>query len=103
MRIPRTARACLFACTVTLTGLCFGINHPADAPPPLFVAAARPWSPTGVAVFGDDVYVLEFTNSLKAWNEGEGWQPLVRRLGRDGKVTHAGNSGQDATAAQENA
>jgi hypothetical protein len=30
---------------------------------------------------------LEYTNSLKAWNEGEGWQPRVRKLGRDGKVT----------------
>jgi hypothetical protein len=48
--------------------------------------AERPWSPTGVAVFGDDVYVLEYTNSLKAWNEGDGWHPRVRKLARDGKV-----------------
>jgi len=49
--------------------------------------AERPWSPTGVAVFGEDVYVLEYTNSLKGWNEGEGWQPRVRKLARDGSVT----------------
>jgi hypothetical protein len=49
--------------------------------------AERPWSPTGVAVFGEDVYVLEYTNSLEGPNEGEGWQPRVRKLGRDGKVT----------------
>jgi sugar lactone lactonase YvrE len=49
--------------------------------------AERPWSPTGVAVFGDDVYALEYTNSLKGGNEGEGWQPRVRKIGRDGRVT----------------
>jgi sugar lactone lactonase YvrE len=47
--------------------------------------AERPWSPTGVAVHGGDVYVLEYTNA----NGGpdEGWLPRVRRLGPDGKVT----------------
>jgi sugar lactone lactonase YvrE len=47
--------------------------------------AERPWSPTGVAVHGDDVYVLEYTNA----NGGpaDGWTPRVRKLTRDGKVT----------------
>jgi hypothetical protein len=47
--------------------------------------AERPWSPTGVAAHGGDVYVLEYTNA----NGGpdEGWLPRVRRLARDGKVT----------------
>jgi hypothetical protein len=47
--------------------------------------AERPWSPTGVAVFGEDVYVLECTNA----NAGpkSGWLPRVRKLARDGKVT----------------
>jgi sugar lactone lactonase YvrE len=47
--------------------------------------AERPWSPTGVAVFGEDVYVLEYTNA----NAGpkSGWLPRVRKLARDGKVT----------------
>jgi sugar lactone lactonase YvrE len=47
--------------------------------------AERPWSPTGVAVHGGDVYVLEYTNA----NGGtaDGWTPRVRKLARDGKVT----------------
>jgi sugar lactone lactonase YvrE len=47
--------------------------------------AERPWSPTGVAMRGGDVYVLEYTNA----NGGpdEGWLPRVRRVRRDGKVT----------------
>jgi sugar lactone lactonase YvrE len=46
--------------------------------------AERPWAPTGVAVSGDDVYVLEYTNANAG--QSEGWQPRVRKLGRDGKV-----------------
>jgi sugar lactone lactonase YvrE len=47
--------------------------------------AERPWSPTGVAVYGGDVYVLEYTNA----NGGpaDGWSPRVRKLARDGRVT----------------
>ena len=45
----------------------------------------RPWSPTGVAVHGEDVYVLEYTNANGGSHEG--WRPRVRKLGRDGKVT----------------
>src|SRR5262249_15262165 len=48
--------------------------------------AERPWSPTGVAVVGEDVYVLEYTNSLQGWYEGEGWNPRVRKLDRHGKI-----------------
>jgi sugar lactone lactonase YvrE len=47
--------------------------------------AERPWSPTGVAMHGGDVYVLEYTNANGGRDEG--WLPRVRRLGRDGKVT----------------
>jgi hypothetical protein len=46
--------------------------------------AERPWSPTGVAVFGEHLYVLEYTNHQRRSNE---WQPRVRRIGRDGRVT----------------
>jgi hypothetical protein len=46
--------------------------------------AERPWAPTGVAVSGEDVYVLEYTNANAG--QSKGWQPRVRRLGRDGKV-----------------
>jgi sugar lactone lactonase YvrE len=45
--------------------------------------AERPWSPTGVATRGEDVYVLEYTDSA----EPRGWLPRVRKLGRDGRVT----------------
>jgi hypothetical protein len=47
--------------------------------------AELPWSPTGAALHGGEVYVLEYTNA----NGGpdEGWLPRVLRLGRDGKVT----------------
>lgn len=46
--------------------------------------AERPWSPTGVAIRGDDVYVLEYTNHRGLWKE---WRPRVRRIQRDGTVT----------------
>ena len=47
--------------------------------------AQRPWSPTGVAVRGGDVYVLEYTNPNSA--DRADWLPRVRKLDRDGKVT----------------
>jgi hypothetical protein len=47
--------------------------------------AERPWSPTGVAVQGGDVYILEYTNANGNLNEG--WRPRVRKLAHDGKVT----------------
>jgi hypothetical protein len=49
------------------------------------LSAERPWSPTGVAVHGGDVYILEYTNA----NGGreKGWRPRVRKLGRDGRVS----------------
>jgi sugar lactone lactonase YvrE len=47
--------------------------------------AERPWSPTGVAVHGGAVYVLEYSNA----NGGaaDGWTPRVRKLARDGTVS----------------
>jgi sugar lactone lactonase YvrE len=45
----------------------------------------RPWSPTGVAVRGEDVYVLEYTNPNSA--DRSDWHPRVRKLGQDGRVT----------------
>ncbi|HEV8070896.1 MAG TPA: SMP-30/gluconolactonase/LRE family protein [Planctomycetaceae bacterium] len=47
--------------------------------------AERPWAPTGVAVSGEDIYVLEYTNATAGADKG--WRPRVRKLGRDGKVT----------------
>jgi formylglycine-generating enzyme required for sulfatase activity len=45
--------------------------------------AEKPWTPTGVAVRGKDVFVLEYSHPEKP----EGWVPRVRKLGEDGKVT----------------
>jgi hypothetical protein len=45
--------------------------------------AERPWSPTGVATFRDDVYVLEYTNPHGNAKE---WRPRVRKIKRDGTV-----------------
>jgi hypothetical protein len=58
--------------------------------------ADRPWSPTGVACYGDAVYILEFTNSMGAWNEGDGWRGRVRKLEPDGKVTLLATIPRDA-------
>jgi hypothetical protein len=44
--------------------------------------AEKPWSPTGVAVQGKDVFVLEYTNPDK----DRDWVPRVRKLSPDGKV-----------------
>jgi sugar lactone lactonase YvrE len=46
--------------------------------------AEPPWSPTGVALHGEDIYVLEHT---RANDETHEWQPRVRKVARDGKVT----------------
>jgi sugar lactone lactonase YvrE len=56
--------------------------------------AERPWSPTGVAVHGDDVYVLEYTNANGG--QAEGWMPRVRKLARDGKVTTLATVSRDS-------
>jgi hypothetical protein len=44
--------------------------------------AEKPWTPTGIAVRGKDVYVLEYVHSKKQ----KEWVPRVRKLGPDGKV-----------------
>jgi hypothetical protein len=47
--------------------------------------ADGPWSPTGVAVHGEDIYVLEYTGTNQ--DDHARWRPRVRKLGRNGKVT----------------
>lgn len=44
----------------------------------------RPWTPTAVAVAGDDVYVLEYLHT--ASDDRRAWVPRVRRLSPDGRV-----------------
>jgi hypothetical protein len=46
--------------------------------------AEAPWSPTGVALQGEDVYVLENTNATA---ETHTWQHRIRKLAHDGKIT----------------
>ena len=50
-----------------------------------FLKAERPWSPTGVATYGDNVYILEYTHANGAFKDG--WLPRVRRVAPDGKVS----------------
>jgi hypothetical protein len=46
------------------------------------VLTAEGWAPTGVAVAGDEIYVLEFDDAPPTR-----WRPRVRKLSGDGKVT----------------
>lgn len=46
--------------------------------------AESPWSPTGLVLHGEDLYVAEWTN---AHSEAHDFRPRVRIVGRDGKVT----------------
>jgi sugar lactone lactonase YvrE len=72
----------------------------ADGKVETVLKAERPWSPTGVAVQGDDVYVLEYTNANGAL--GEGWLPRVRKLDRDGRVTTLTTISKEQQNAQPN-
>jgi hypothetical protein len=47
--------------------------------------ASDAWSPTGVVVSGEDLYVLEYLH-VKA-ERREDWRPRVRKVSREGKVT----------------
>jgi DNA-binding beta-propeller fold protein YncE len=44
-----------------------------------------PWSPTGVALNGNDVYVLEFLHTAREVRRD--WLPRVRKIARNGKST----------------
>jgi sugar lactone lactonase YvrE len=57
----------------------------ADGKVETVLKAERPWSPTGVALSGQDLYVLEYTNATAGADKG--WRPRVRKVGRDGRVT----------------
>jgi sugar lactone lactonase YvrE len=46
--------------------------------------AEPPWSPTGVALRGESIYVLEYPNANGERHED--WVPRVRKIGGDGKV-----------------
>ncbi len=46
--------------------------------------AESPWAPCGVALHGEDIYVLEHINPNSEAHED--WPPRVRKVGRDGAV-----------------
>jgi sugar lactone lactonase YvrE len=46
--------------------------------------ASSPWSPTGVALYGKDLYVLEYLHT--AGDNRREWLPRVRKLSADGSV-----------------
>jgi len=50
--------------------------------------APGPWSPTGVAIFHGEVYVLEWADAEPTQTEvRRAWIPRVRKIGLDGKIT----------------
>lgn len=49
------------------------------------VQLESPWAPTDVALFGDVVYVLEFTHD--AGDDRTTWMPRVRKITADGRST----------------
>ena len=57
----------------------------ADGKVETILKAERPWSPTGIAVQGDTIYVLEYPNQTD--EKREDWVPRVRKVSRDGKIT----------------
>jgi hypothetical protein len=62
--------------------------------------AERPWAPTGIAVQGNDVYVLEYTNANGHLSED--WLPRVRKLDPAGKVTTLATISKAQQKAQPN-
>ena len=61
--------------------------------------APSPWSPTGVAVFSGEVYVLEWQDAPPSLLETRrAWIPRVRKIGRDGKITTLATVSRETTA-----
>jgi len=54
----------------------------------LALQATKPWSPTGVTVFRDELYVLEYSDMPPGWNpeDRKGWVPRVRKVERNGNA-----------------
>ncbi|MGB2867741.1 MAG: hypothetical protein WBD36_04775, partial [Bacteroidota bacterium] len=67
---------------VAVTGCRAVLKISADKKVETILRASPPWSPTGVAVFGSDVYVLEYFHT-PGDNRRE-WLPRVRKISSDG-------------------
>jgi sugar lactone lactonase YvrE len=76
------ARGTVFAAATSCRAV---VKISADGKSSVVMRAETPWSPTGVAVNGDDVYALEYEHP-HSQNKVD-WRPRVRKLARDGKVT----------------
>jgi hypothetical protein len=70
-----------------VTGCRCLVKVTADGKVKTILKAERPWSPTGVAVRNGTVYVLEYRQLPDLPGKTEEWQPRVRKLTSDGKVT----------------
>jgi DNA-binding beta-propeller fold protein YncE len=60
------------------------IQVPAQGPIKTVLKAERPWSPTGVALSGNDICVLEYLHT--PGDDRKEWTPRIRRIGPGGKV-----------------
>lgn len=61
--------------------------------------APSPWSPTGVAVFGGEVYVLEWQDAPPSLLETRNaWIPRVRKVGRGGKIATLATVSRETSA-----
>jgi DNA-binding beta-propeller fold protein YncE len=69
---------------VAATGCGAVLKITADKKVTTVLCASAPWSPTGVAVSGDDLYVLEYFHT--ASDNRREWLPRVRKLTSDGHV-----------------
>jgi hypothetical protein len=49
----------------------------------ILLEVESPWSPTAVALFGEDVYVLEYLHTVA--EDRRAWVPRVRKVSPDGK------------------
>jgi hypothetical protein len=59
----------------------------------------KPWTPTGVAVHGTDLFVLEYANQ----DQPKAWWPRVRKLPSDGKVVTLANLAPDQSQRESDA
>lgn len=69
---------------VAAAGCCALLKITPEGAITVVLRASSPWSPTGVAVAGDDLYVLEYLHILT--EDRKNWVPRVRKLSRDGSV-----------------
>ena len=75
------ARGTIYAAA---TGCCCVLEISGRGTVRTVLKSQRPWSPTGVAVSGDELYVLEYFHT--AGENRREWLPRVRKVSRDGSV-----------------